>query len=335
MAIDRIAIGRMSIAFVFALTLSFFSQTTFASGFVWDESDRQNGDQIRQVRRVSNQGLSVFWWNIHNGITNQEIQKTSGRRPLDQNLKRLIKSDFAPDVFAFGEFSPRAICSQTLQLLFVDYPHVVFFPYNHQNREFGILVASRWPIVSSFSEPLMSHETFESNERTRRYENLISFSRPFIELEIRYQEKSYHLYPAHLFHSWREVSERRGKIGAAREVFWGLEHIVAVQVVLLKAWMNEAPRERRILVGDFNIPRNLPLLTDQWTAAYSELARGLKELNTGRAPTFPARSQVSEEYGFSPLKIDHAFVSPEVENLASFVLRLQGSDHYPLYFTVK
>jgi endonuclease/exonuclease/phosphatase (EEP) superfamily protein YafD len=83
----------------------------------------------------------------------------------------------------------------------------------------------------------------------------------------------------------------------------------------------------RVVVGDFNVTQH-SLIYEQLTSRALQSAH--EAVGRGYATTWP-----NGRYWLPPIRIDHAFVSPEVECVSISEGRGLGSDHRPLIITVQ
>ena len=288
-------------------------------------------------------GLHVFWWNIHHGQSN--LKKPN--HDFTQNLTNLIHSKSSPDVMSFAEYSDGDL-QQDSKFLYLEvmrlYPYQKFVSYKDTPLS-GVITMSKYPLVEKSVDELDFVPLREmSNEEKAQYREqwcggTDTCTRYFQVLNIEVHGKVYTLVPVHLFDCWRHYSKLFGKVATAAQIIYGKSNPLFYQIERLKMYMKLKIGEQLklpgvLLYGDFNIPDHVEYFP---TLAYSIISKNLTNslaLSSQDRPSFPSND--SQEYQHYPsLQIDHALVSPGTEVGISSVISLKGSDHYPIYINLK
>ncbi len=302
--------------------------------------------------------LKVVWWNVEWGNENETSKYVLDTpRPLDSNLRSLIQKE-NPDVLAFGEYREDALNERTQAFLATLYPYQTHFYYGGiQIHVLSVAVFSRVPFKVDPVVRLLDwvpEGLSATSEEAYKYAwgalcpDSKDFVRPLGHLEMEKEGRKLHLALAHFANPWMCYkvgieSKLRGKIEVYAQIRSGHSPLTdqvrdlhqALQGIFSPGYEK---RENLLLMGDFNIPRKLPLPllgNVETPGIYWQLKGPLKDAFGDRCPkTFPV--EPSSSAGLTPdLKIDHAFTSETVKTLEAKVARYPGSDHYPISVRVR
>jgi len=323
---------------------------------IWDEPSK---DSFRKVSIQKRNSVRILWWNIDRGWTNQSLNDNA----LEKNLVELSASNRAPEILILGEYTepqvmdlplgedkidiyiPPALSPSTRKQLRNSYGLPLKISYG---IGYHFLIYSKIPLGKPVSKKLswkpsdyyaevLASEGWDSSE----------YSRNYVRIPFQVGKTIFHLGPLHLIQPWRqmmEVFEKRypnfsflSKLSVAREIIFGKNSPLFYQVKSLFSqvrsdYYNKTdPKERIILIGDFNIPKQIFGLQ---TATFSILKDPLIDsFKSDKSHTFPA-SSAHESRIFPKMKLDHALVTPKVNISLATVLHLKGSDHYPILLEV-
>jgi len=284
-----------------------------ASRLLWDSPD--GGSAEAALRDYG--GVKVLWWQAHAG----RILLNTRDFTFSRNLAELALSpDIAPDIVALGEYTVDTLRPRDLAALKKIYPHSVQRSYDDATNA-GMMVFSRYPL-SVLSADFLKGEDGRG-------------ARPALILDVNVSGKRLIFIPIHIFDAWRQYQADHGKLKTGLEIGFGLDNPVHRQIQEFLAHVKSRVdgkllADDTVIVGDFNQPA---ALFGVETSAYGRLRKELNVAVDDAAPTFPTRG-TAEAGSYPDMAIDHAFASPGLSVKKGLVLRLKGSNHYPLYFSV-
>jgi endonuclease/exonuclease/phosphatase family metal-dependent hydrolase len=278
-------------------------------------------------------GFKVMWWNAADGSLD--------RKSLSSNLLMLADSQAKPDLIALGEYSDQTLSKETIAELRKQYPHYFFLPYSSGHPDHGIAIFSANPVSIGRSQlldwvPSSLGPTEKDAYRTRWSSGMEGMEDAFYgrtarELLVQTPNGTVTLVPVHLAQPWRAIrTASPGAVGLAKtvqEMFLGRENPLMVQISNLIRWNAAGKQERRVLIGDFNMPRGILSFP---TAGFQELKRAFRFNDLGPESSFPTPSSPLFK-SYPPVQIDHAFSSPDMRSSLGGILPIRGSDHFPVY----
>ena len=320
--------------------------------FVWDESV----SSFSTPPPCGEGWLNVMWWNIQFGNTNQWIAaKRNGLMPLDRNLQALMDVPWCPDVLALGEFNEKAISNETMQKLHAAYPYSLdsYIPYNSETPDMGFMLLSKYRLKAIRQECMDYYPPTWSNQRriskyqdkwAKDFPDVRLFQRPYCLFEICQGEESVFFVPTHILsHAIKVLKNSKQKSWSMMRVKMDLAFAkrspLIHQLGRLRAFLEEdfgpfLDKKNLVVMGDFNFPRKIFITTP----AYRLISKGMVDPFLGReVPTWPAKESreaelLNRKNGY---QIDLSFVSKNVDVRCSEVVPMQGSDHLPVYLSVR
>lgn len=314
--------------------------------------------------------LKVLWWNIEGGATSSRIlkrMKKGSTAPLDHNLQTLINSKLAPDILIFGEYYRGAISKQTHQMLKgAGYIFDALLPYSHKHTTFGIKVFSKKQFDVTTQSVLLdwTPPSFNTKEKeiyrkfwhshTRKSKE---YKRAYHRITVVENGRPIHIVPAHLINPWREVLTLYRDFFKLNSTFSKVMTTLNIEMDHYGPLVNQIRyfkqavlddldylnrQEAVMLIGDFNIPNSLslePLVQKYFLSPIGY--KLLKEHFLDAFNDFPSTQRSFPAYSSNKwdklpsVKIDHSFVTPNLSVKNALVLALQGSDHYPIFVSLK
>lgn len=323
-----------------------------SDGFVWD-----NGASFASSPQHSRSDfLKIMWWNIQFGDTNQWIAaRRNGLMPLERNLEALIDAPWCPDVLALGEFNENAISKETMRRLFAAYPYFSdpYIPYNAETPDMGFMLFSKHPLRIIRQELMDYYPPKWSNQRriwkykqkwAKGFPDARLFQRPYCLFEICWKNEPIYFVPTHILTHVTKIVKNSGKrswslIKIKMDLAFGKRTPIFNQLRRLRAFLEEdfgpaLDRKGLVVMGDFNFPRKIYIDT----LAYRFISRGMVDPFRGKeVRTWPAKESreaelLNTENGY---QIDLSFVSRNVNIGFNDVVPMQGSDHLPVYLSVR
>lgn len=316
-------------------------------GLIWDEGTSSEG-MGQVLKAMKPEGLRVLWWNVEyfrlNGVlASQQSAKARSEGPLAANLRHLIQSDAKPNVIALAEYEPASVPPKLLALLESEYAYRSFTPYNEAFLGRGVMVFSSEPFVEGVKHPLgWSHpdathaqkEAFEDQWRSEQPEAVKSFDRNLRTYRFNSHGGEIVLAPVHFLENWHQLKKSQGGYATGKMMAWGKDtpvhhQALALRHVLQAEFGEHLERDALVMIGDFNLTK--------WCATYRTLSEDLSEgfyLAPITFPAFSAELRKKSPFDRIQVKIDHAFVNRGARFDAIEVLKLRGSDHYPVYAVV-
>ena len=320
--------------------------------FVWDI-----GDSFASSPRHSRKDfLKIMWWNIQFGDTNQWIAaRRNGLMPLERNLEALIEAPWCPDVLALGEFNNNAIRKETMQKLFTAFPYFSdpYIPYNAATPDMGFMLFSKYPLSIVRQEPMDYYPPkWRSQRRIQKYKekwakdfpDVRLFQRPYCLFEIRWEKEPIYFVPTHILTHVTKILKKSKKrswslLKIKLDLALGKRTPIFNQLRRLRAFLEEdfgpaLDRKNLVVMGDFNFPRKVFFKT----LAYRFISRGMvdpfraKEVRTWPAKESREAELLKTKNGY---QIDLSFVSKNVDIGFNEVVPMQGSDHLPVYLSVR
>lgn len=316
---------------------SFWLQTHagFSSPLASDIKPHSNDQKIN--------GLTVVWWNTACGSHEVPTEKSQ----LIANLEKLSREESQIDILLLGEYCPSALPAQLVERLKAKFPYSKYVPYtlyNPQIAYIGFGIFSRLPMTVAPSEHLdwlpVGTKAEKDNAEKFWKENSAGtamFPRSYNRLRVTKAGQDYHLVPVHLAHPWQTYISRwykddpiLRKAAIATELLFGQENPLVWQLdrLLAKLRRDYAPIKdhRLMLIGDFNFPLRIPNENGLAVLPYrrilaNRLRDGMNLADISHRPT--------------KIKIDQAFVTDELVVTKSKVLKILGSDHFPLLIEIR
>lgn len=282
---------------------------------------------------MSFQSYKIAWWNIQKGETSEKM----GQPLLSEGLNYFIEK-LDSDIVILGEYlnDKPLIDDSLLEKVKKNYSYT-FIPYNKLKANFGFLVLSKLPYEIKKKDLLDWHpghdlEFVEKWKKTPRVPE--AFERDFLILEFKgLNEEKFSVIPVHQLQPWGRIVKSKsfpfGHIKAVWSIINCENNPLYWQTYSLIKRVQELGANNTIVLGDFNIsPRFLGLRTP----IYSMLKKNLNQVECGGS-SFPAdrSSFITDCFG---LKLDHVFLKDMPKSAKAEILKLKGSDHYPLLLEI-
>jgi endonuclease/exonuclease/phosphatase family metal-dependent hydrolase len=242
----------------------------------------------------------------------------------------------------------------------------VFVPYSPGNPS-GIGVYSKIPLHQHETENLAWEAGKNATEKAANrkawiesFSNAAGFDRPYARFEGTFQGKPFTLIPQHLANPWPGYQKAKAeklpnwlkgtplvgrlltKVCAAaltgEEIFFEDDSPLSIQARELESRLERdfgkgVDASSVLVVGDLNAPTKSSVhreLTSKLKDSFGALTRNVPVAQAS-IPTNCAATRNS----IPRLKIDHALASRGMKTPLSQVLKLHGSDHYPLLTVVE
>src|SRR5262249_44813375 len=145
--------------------------------------------------------------------------------------------------------------------------------------------------------------------------------------------KSINFVPVHTVQPWSKQKKSwgdgfLGTLFTGASVYLGRNNPLMHQLERLRGELEsdvlrDPQSASTVMFGDFNLPRGGMLTTTHYRTASRDL---VDLLHTKERSSWPAKSS-SFARDFSPMRIDHAFASPDLGAACAEVIPLRGSDH--------
>jgi hypothetical protein len=276
--------------------------------------------------KIPESGLKIMWWNIGCGLETGDVKKKSELKTtnLELNLIRLSNSNYKPDVMILGEYCPYTMSKKDQSELEKSYKYNFHLERNIPlvktasgiNQRNGILILSDYKV-----ETLVNEVLFSTSSKTESVHN-----RKYLLVKIIKNKKEYFINPVHLVNPWRDLYEKKGKLGVFSELTSGDQNSNAVQIKNLIENYNKYLDTKALFmsIGDFNSPGSIFGFSG---FGYNQMSLIMKPLMLGHKSTFLGDGP------FPASDIDHAF-GINIKSLYSEVWPLEGSRHLPIYLVI-
>lgn len=257
-------------------------------------------------------GLDIIWWNTA-GAWHTGKSFSLSKIKMNQGIRELYKLN--PDILILGEYHAPAIEASTNLALQKNYPFIQSIFCSTLDHRIEWIVFSKIPFkVTLLEDELTWASSSNQSDWISRVPNIdFDFNR---SLGI-FQFEDFNILPVHLAQPWKYLDF----LQAIQEIINGEDHPVAVQ---LKKINNIQLNKKSLLVGDFNLPPSLLFNEPQ---AWKHLSKWNRlHFNQGdySFPTLESRQL------FPPMLLDQAFSSVAKDQGSFEVLKIKGSDHYPI-----
>jgi hypothetical protein len=182
-----------------------------------------------------------------------------------------------------------------------------------------------WTIKGSTPEEKAKYRAEWYAKHPKEKSQLDAFDRPYLELNLNVNGQELRVVPVDLVQPWLMLKNSLGKVGMGLCMAYGDENPLYNQASSILDLMKVSDKTNSaglVAIGDFNVPTRVPYSTLQ------PEAMDLMEESLTRVPlnevTFPAQK----------ITLDHAFVNSKITVQSSKVMKLKGSDHYPIVISV-
>jgi len=290
-----------------------------------------------------------MWWNIGKGVSSRKQKAKLGYSPLDRNLQKLPLSKMGPDVLILGEYLPEYLEPETLAHLRATHPYQKTFVYATEGyglkRAIGVF--STQPFVSHYQAGGLDWTPpgDDAEERADYREEYLAqdpsareaYPRGYQRIEVKAPSGVVSLAPVHLCNPWPAKKRDDGQFWTGLELMLESDNPVANQIQHELRWFkrdigSDWWRKPLLFLGDFNMP----------TEIYAVQPAALGPLNwlmsdpIGWKSTFsfPALSDMDSR-DYPQMRIDHAWKTSSLDVIDAEVLELRGSDHYPLWVSIR
>lgn len=293
---------------------------------------------------ISTYGLSapkVLWWNI--GYNEYSLPSTVNKQQtqLDDTLQSYNWQKY--DIVALGEYIEGTLNQNSLNKLKSYFPYQKVINYNDAYGK-SIFIFSKTSFDSrvfklDWADPSISKDSQNryKEKLVAEYGNMDTFMRKYIRISTRILDEDYNFIFYHLNNPWPKFYKKIGKIRTATEIIFGRNNPLYNQILNIKKNLEDDfganyKDENIIMMGDSNCPQNVKGISSSCYEVLDEILDVVVDKED--LVTFPARnSKVFKK--FPSVKIDHAQVSPGlIGKTTTKVMRLIGSDHYPIELTI-
>ncbi len=260
----------------------------------------------------------IIWWNTAGAwhIGQSKYDQGINATKMNQTLKSF--SQKSADIIVLGEYHPPVIETETFKALNKKFPFFRYVPVSTLNSHIGYGIFSKTPFsVHVQNDALEWGNAITKEEWKKRSDNTNwDFTRSFVICQF----EDFQLIPAHLSQPWTYLNQ----ISGLKEILWGTDHPVAYQLNTLNNYQTNFPT---ILIGDFNLPRQLLGKTPE---AWEKLSRWESVNFPSEAFSFPAPST---HFAMPSMLLDQAFTRNLSQKITGEVIKGEGSDHLPIFIS--
>jgi endonuclease/exonuclease/phosphatase family metal-dependent hydrolase len=281
--------------------------------------------------------LSVLWWNIGYNHYSLPINDYSKKTNLEETLEGHDWSDY--DVVALGEYIEGTLPKESLDELKKHFKWSKIIKYNSAYDK-SIYILSKYDFTYTAETIDWVNPNWSLNEISRYrksseffYGSTKTFKRKYLRIKLNKDGKDNNLVFYHFNNPWPGLKRLFGKYLTAAEILTGRDNPLYNQILQfedkLKKDLGLNYKNKRVLImGDSNCPRTIKGIKP---VCYNKLGKILTlRVDKNKENTFPAlKSTVSGKY--PDVKIDHIQTSESLGRATVKVLKLNGSDHYPIH----
>lgn len=328
------------------LLLLFFSNQGYSSfsynGFSIDKK-KNIIDEL--VVKKKNQDFRVMWWNI---LECGKYSCWDNRDLVIKNIKRISEISYAPDLIILGEFQSENFNYYKSEL--DSYYKVIKEIKYAETHHYSFLILSKKEISHKRIEGVNWYKSLKDKNTWDQIcqENscMRNYKRDLIELELKISKENFKIYPIHLLQPWNNINDQliseddaplTRKIKIASQIIWKENNPMHIQAKDILSKLDK--KGNYLMLGDFNSPKTI-YGVDSYTYDLFKKSALIPLYFQGETyPTDYALSHAQLDLNLTKkLQIDQAYLSRKNRRFTSTyrkVLPFSGSDHYPLYFSLR
>ena len=286
---------------------------------------------------IASSKLSVLWWNIGYNNYSLPISDYLAKTNLEASLEVHDWSKY--DIVALGEYVEGTIPEKSLKALRNQFQWSKIIKYNNAYEK-SIYILSKYNFTyvaqtMDWVNPNWSQSEITRYRKTSKffYGSTKTFKRKYLRIKLNKDGAENNLIFYHLNNPWAGLKKTFGKYLTAAEILTGTSNPLFNQILQLEGKIKKDlglnyKKKKILIMGDSNCPRTIKGIKP---ICYNKLGRILTlRIDANKENTFPANDSTAEGK-YPNVKIDHVQTSDALGPVSVKVLKLNGSDHYPIH----